>query len=133
MAGSFPGFSAAEMLRRLPAIEAFAEIGAFIDRPVKTYSSGMFTRLAFATAVNVDPDVFLIDEILAVGDIIFQHRCARKIREFQERGKTLLIVTHDLSTVKALCHAAVLIDGTHVAATGRPDTVVRRYLCIAYG
>src|SRR2546428_1527232 len=133
MAGSFPGFSAAEMLRRLPAIEAFAEIGAFIDRPVKTYSSGMFTRLAFATAVNVDPDVFLIDEILAVGDIVFQHRCTRKIREFQESGKTLLIVTHDLATVKSLCHAAILIDGTRAVAAGRPEVVVQRYLRLMYG
>src|SRR2546422_1499695 len=133
MAGAILGFSAAEMLRRWPAIEAFAEIGAFIDRPVKTYSSGMFTRLAFATAVNVDPDVFLIDEILAVGDIVFQHRCTRKIREFQESGKTLLIVTHDLATVKSLCHAAILIDGTRAVAAGRPEVVVQRYLRLMYG
>src|SRR5262249_7950577 len=87
--GSIMGLSRAETLARLPAVEAFAEIGEFIDRPVKSYSSGMFVRLAFAAAIHVDPDVLLVDEALAVGDGVFQHRCIRRIRELQARGTTI--------------------------------------------
>jgi ABC-type polysaccharide/polyol phosphate transport system ATPase subunit len=127
MQGAITGFTRDEMLARLPRIEAFAEIGAFLDQPVKTYSSGMFVRLAFAAAVHVDPDVLLVDEALAVGDAVFQHRCIRRIRELQEQGKTILFVSHDIGTVKAVCGQAVLLHAGQVEALGDPADVAQRY------
>jgi lipopolysaccharide transport system ATP-binding protein len=127
MQGAIMGFAREEMLARLPRIEAFAEIGTFIDQPVKTYSSGMFVRLAFAAAIQVDPDVLLVDEALAVGDAVFQHRCIRRIRELQEQGKTILFVSHDLAMVKAICTDAVFLDGGAVRALGDPGDVGNRY------
>jgi hypothetical protein len=113
---------------RLPAIAAFAEIGDFLDQPVKTYSSGMFVRLAFAAAVHVDPDVLLVDEALAVGDIAFQLRCIRRIRTLQESGKTILFVSHDTNTVKALCGSAVFLDHGQLVTMGPAEETVDRYL-----
>jgi ABC-type polysaccharide/polyol phosphate transport system ATPase subunit len=127
MNGAIMGFTAEDMKRRLPGIEQFAEIGEFIDQPVKTYSSGMFVRLAFAAAIHIDPDILLIDEALAVGDTMFQHRCMRKIREFQARGRTILFVSHDINAVKSICSQAVFLDGGRVAAIGDADHVTGRY------
>src|SRR5204863_7643038 len=86
-----------------PQIERFAEIGQFINQPVKTYSSGMYVRLAFAIAASVEPDILIIDEALAVGDAVFQHRCLRRLKELRERGATILFVSHDTAAVRALC------------------------------
>jgi lipopolysaccharide transport system ATP-binding protein len=127
MQGTIMGFPTEELRRRLPAIEAFAEIGDFIDQPVKTYSSGMFVRLAFAAAIHVDPDVLLVDEALAVGDAIFQHRCIRRIRDLQERGKTILVVSHDVQAVKALCSEALFLHAGEVRALGDPTEVANLY------
>lgn len=127
MHGAIMGFDRREMLRRLPDIEAFAEIGDFIDQPVKTYSSGMFVRLAFAAAIHVDPDVLLIDEALAVGDAVFQHRCIRRIKELQERGKTLLFVSHDIGLVKSLCSQLLFLHAGQVQALGDPAAVASLY------
>jgi ABC-type polysaccharide/polyol phosphate transport system ATPase subunit len=127
MNGAIMGFTREDMERRLPAIEAFAEIGEFIDQPVKTYSSGMFVRLAFAAAIHIDPDILLIDEALAVGDAIFQHRCIRKIREFQSRGKTILFVSHDIHSVKSICTQAVFLNGGRLEAVGDAESVASRY------
>jgi ABC-type polysaccharide/polyol phosphate transport system ATPase subunit len=127
MQGTLLGFENRDMLERLPRIEAFAEIGDFIDRPVKTYSTGMFVRLAFAAAIHVDPDVLLVDEALAVGDAVFQHRCMRRIRELQEQGKTLLFVSHDIGLVKALCSEALFLHAGQVRATGEPAEVASVY------
>jgi ABC-type polysaccharide/polyol phosphate transport system ATPase subunit len=127
MNGAIMGFTAEEMAHRIPEIERFAEIGEFIDQPVKTYSSGMFVRLAFAAAIHIDPDILLIDEALAVGDAMFQHRCIRKIREFQARGKTILFVSHDINAVKSICSQAVFLDGGRVAAIGDAEQVTGRY------
>jgi ABC-type polysaccharide/polyol phosphate transport system ATPase subunit len=127
MYGAVMGLSRRAALERLPAVEAFAEIGDFMDRPVKTYSSGMFVRLAFAAAIHVDPDVLLVDEALAVGDIAFQHRCLRRIREFQAQGKTILFVSHDVAMVKAVCTEAILLEAGRVQAAGDPADVVNRY------
>lgn len=127
MHGAITGFRREEMLARLPAIEAFAEIGDFIDRPVKTYSSGMFVRLAFAAAIHVDPDILLVDEALAVGDAIFQHRCVRRIRELQEQGKTILYVSHDMGMVKAICSEAIFLHAGEVRAIGDPGDVANLY------
>jgi ABC-type polysaccharide/polyol phosphate transport system ATPase subunit len=127
MNGAIMGFTADDMTQRLPAIEQFAEIGDFIDQPVKTYSSGMFVRLAFAAAIHIDPDILLVDEALAVGDAMFQHRCIRKIQEFQTRGKTILFVSHDINAVKSICSQAVFLDGGRVAAIGDAEQVTSQY------
>lgn len=127
MQAAILGLERADIVARLPLIEAFAEIGTFIDQPVKAYSSGMFVRLAFAAAIHTDPDVLLVDEALAVGDAIFQHRCIRKIREFHANGKTLCFVSHDTDAVKAICTRALFLEAGEVRAIGRPDEVVNRY------
>jgi ABC-type polysaccharide/polyol phosphate transport system ATPase subunit len=127
MHGAIMGLPRDEVLGRVPAIQAFAEIGDFFDQPVKTYSSGMFVRLAFAAAVHVDPDVLLVDEALAVGDAVFRHRCLRKIREFQAAGKTICVVSHDTGLVKAVCSRALLLHQGVVQADADPETVVNLY------
>ncbi len=125
------GFSRRETDQRLPEIAAFADIGAFLDRPVKEYSSGMYVRLAFAAAVHVDPDILIVDEALAVGDVRFANRCMRKFEEFKQRGKTILFVSHDLGLVKRLSdRAALLIQGS-VDMLGTPHDVVNRYVGLA--
>ncbi len=127
MYGAIMGMSRAEILRRLPEIEAFADIGEFVGRPVRTYSSGMFVRLAFATAIHVDPDILLVDEALAVGDAAFQHRCISKIKEFQRRGKTIVFVSHDMGLVKAICSEAALLHRGRLVRVGHPADIVNYY------
>jgi ABC-type polysaccharide/polyol phosphate transport system ATPase subunit len=122
------GLSSTETQRLIPEIERFAEIGEFIHQPVKTYSSGMYVRLAFATAVATDPQILIIDEALSVGDAVFQHRCLRRIRQMQESGATILFVSHDVSAVKALCSRAILLNSGRVEADGKPSDVLNRYL-----
>ena len=122
------GYTRAQIDAFLPDILAFADIGEFAQNPVKTYSSGMFVRLAFAVAVNVDPDVLILDEVLAVGDVRFQQKCIRKIQDFQRRGKTILFVTHDTGAVVRFCSEAIWIDRGAIREAGNPDTVVRNYL-----
>ena len=121
------GFSRAETQKLLPEIERFAEIGAFIHQPVKTYSSGMYVRLAFATAVATDPRILIIDEALSVGDAVFQHRCLRRIKQMQESGTTILFCSHDPSAVKALCSRAILLNQGRVDTDGKPTEVLNRY------
>jgi lipopolysaccharide transport system ATP-binding protein len=121
------GFSRAETEERLPAIARFAEIGDFISQPVKTYSSGMYIRLAFAIAVSADPQILIIDEALAVGDTVFQHRCLRRIKEMQESGATILFVSHDPHAIRALCSRAILLNAGKLEADGAPSDVLNRY------
>jgi ABC-type polysaccharide/polyol phosphate transport system ATPase subunit len=121
------GWSRRETARRLPDIERFAEIGNFIHQPVKTYSSGMFVRLAFAVAVNTDPEILVIDEALSVGDTVFQHRCIRRIREMQAAGATVLFVSHEPTLVRALCSRAIFLNAGRVVADGAPADVLNRY------
>ncbi len=121
------GFSKAETEARLPLIERFAEIGDFLHQPVKTYSSGMYVRLAFAIAVNADPDILIVDEALSVGDTIFQHRCVRRIKEMQENGTTILFVSHEPTLVRALCSRAILLYQGAMIADGAPVDVLNRY------
>ena len=125
--GVVMGMTREETRERLPVIEAFAGIGEFIDRPVKSYSSGMFVRLAFSAAIHVDPDILLVDEALAVGDAIFQHQCIRRIRELQADGTTIVFVSHDMAMVRAICTDAVLLDGGRVEAHGDPPTIANLY------
>src|SRR6185437_13384074 len=105
-----------------------AEIGTFMNRPVKEYSSGMYVRLAFSTAIHVDPEILIVDEALAVGDAIFANRCIKKFEELKQRNVTVLFVSHDLGLVKRLSDRAALIIDGRVAAYGQPSDVVNRYV-----
>jgi homopolymeric O-antigen transport system ATP-binding protein len=122
------GLSRAEIDAKFPQIEEFAEIGDFIDQPVKTYSSGMVVRLAFAVAINVDPEILLVDEALAVGDIYFRQRCMRKVHELRQRGITILFVSHAVSDVKAIGDRVLWLDHGRMLDIGEPDRVVAKYL-----
>jgi ABC-type polysaccharide/polyol phosphate transport system ATPase subunit len=127
MNAALMGFSRRETDGRLKEIERFAEIGDFLHQPVKTYSSGMYVRLAFAIAVNTDPEVLVVDEALSVGDTIFQHRCVRRIREMQEAGTTILFVSHEPTLVRALCSRAIFLNAGRMLADGEPMDVLNRY------
>ena len=127
MNAALMGFSRKETEQLLPEIKRFAEIGDFVHQPVKTYSSGMYVRLAFATAVATEPQILIIDEALSVGDAVFQHRCLRRIKQMQENGTTILFVSHDASAVKALCSRAILLNNGQVEADGKPAEVLNRY------
>jgi ABC-type polysaccharide/polyol phosphate transport system ATPase subunit len=126
--GMMLGLSKREIARRFDDIVAFAELEDFIDAPVKTYSSGMYMRLGFAVAINVDPDVLLVDEVLAVGDEAFTHKCFDKLAEFRRRGRTVLLVTHALDLVTRFCDEALWLDGGSVREQGDPKRVVDAYL-----
>lgn len=125
---SILGFSEAETRERMPSIERFAEIGDFVDRPVKTYSTGMFVRLAFAVAIHMDPDILVVDEALAVGDIFFQQRCIRRIHDMKARGVTILFVSHDLAAVRSLADRTLWIERGRLKMLGRTDEVTSKYM-----
>src|SRR5258708_9633053 len=122
--GEIMGLSRAEIDRAMPSIEAFAEIGEFIERPVKEYSSGMYVRLAFSTAIHVDPDILIVDEPLAVGHAVFANRCVRKFDELRARKITVLFVSHDLGLVKALSDRAILLLNTPTEPQATPTTFI---------
>jgi lipopolysaccharide transport system ATP-binding protein len=126
--GSILGFSRREMSRRFDDIVDFSGIGGVIDIPVKRYSSGMYLRLAFSVAIHVEPDVLLVDEVFAVGDQAYQRQCLRRIRELQSQGITILFVSHSMQTVKQMCSRAMWLAQGRIAAEGRPDEVIERYL-----
>lgn len=125
--GIILGMNRGELKERMPGIIEFAELGDFIDEPVRTYSSGMFMRLAFAVATHVDPDVLIIDEILSVGDEHFGRKSQAKMNEFRQSGRTIVLVTHDLGTVQSWCDAAAWIDGGRIRMFGRAPEVVAEY------
>lgn len=122
------GLSRSQIEARLPEIVRFADIGPYLDEPVKTYSSGMAVRLAFAVQVHIEPDVLIVDEALAVGDAAFQAKAMAKIDEILRRGTTLLFVGHDLNAVKAFCQRAMLLEGGRIVMAGLPDEVITEYL-----
>src|SRR5580700_5688861 len=126
--GEIMGISRAEMQRNLPLIEAFAEIGDYIYRPVKEYSSGMYVRLAFSTAIHVNPDILIVDEALAVGDAVFANRCIRKFEELREKKTTVLFVSHDLGLVKQLSNRAIFLLNGRIQAEGEPKHVIDKYI-----
>jgi ABC-type polysaccharide/polyol phosphate transport system ATPase subunit len=126
--GLMLGLSRREVAKRFDEIVRFAELDDFIDAPVKTYSSGMYMRLGFAVAINVDPDVLLVDEVLAVGDEAFTHKCLDKFAEFRRRGRTILLVTHSLDLVTRFCDEALWLDSGVVKAQGDPKRVIDAYL-----
>jgi lipopolysaccharide transport system ATP-binding protein len=132
MNGAILGMDTRQMEERFDRIAAFAEIGSFMDQPVKTYSSGMFMRLTFAVAVNVDPDILLVDEALAVGDLIFQHRCMHRMNHLRDCGKTIVLVTHDLDAITKFCDRALLLDGGRLLEDGKPDMVVQKYRALVF-
>jgi lipopolysaccharide transport system ATP-binding protein len=128
MAGILGGLTRREVLDRLDAIIEFAEIEAFIDNPVRTYSTGMQMRLAFSTAIHAEPEILLIDEVLSVGDIAFQRKCLERIGQFKANGCSIIFVSHDADVVKELCDEALWLHAGTVVTHARATETVRRYL-----
>jgi lipopolysaccharide transport system ATP-binding protein len=127
MAGQLLGYRVEEIARLMPEVEAFAEIGDYIDQPVRVYSSGMQMRLAFSVATAHRPDVLIVDEALSVGDAYFQHKSFDRIREFRKQGTTLLIVSHDKGAIQSICDRAILLDAGKLAMEGEPEAVMDCY------
>ncbi len=133
MNGTMMGYSRREMEAKLPNILSFADIGDFVYQPVKTYSSGMFVRLAFALAIHVDPEILIVDEALAVGDVFFQAKCYQKINEIRESGTTVILVTHDMGTIIKYCDKVVVLNQGQFVAEGEPGKMVDLYKKILAG
>ena len=127
MNAAMHGISRREVLDRMADIIQFAELDDFLDNPLRQYSSGMYLRLAFSVAINMQPDILLADEILAVGDIAFQERCLQRVAEESERGLTVLFVSHDMSAVSRLCHRVIWLDRGEVVQDGEPEGVIAEY------
>lgn len=131
--GTMMGFSKEEIRKRIPEILEFADIGDFVNQPVKTYSSGMFVRLAFAVAINIDPEILIVDEALSVGDVFFQSKCYHKFEEFKEQGKTILFVSHDLSSIAKYCDRVILLDKGKKLGEGAPKQMIDDYKRVLVG
>lgn len=129
---SILGMTSRAINERFDEIVDFAELWEFMDTPVKRYSSGMYMRLGFSVAVHSDPDLLLVDEVLAVGDAVFGEKCLAKVREFQERGVTIVIVSHSLETITQFCERAILIDHGRLLHDGTPEEAIRRYLAVVH-
>ncbi|MCR4890670.1 MAG: ABC transporter ATP-binding protein [Lachnospiraceae bacterium] len=125
--GTMIGFSRAEIDAKLQSILDFADIGDFVYQKVKTYSSGMFVRLAFAVAINIDPEILIVDEALSVGDVFFQNKCYHKFEEFKKEGKTILFVSHDLSSINKYCDRVILLEKGRKLGEGSPKTIIDMY------
>lgn len=131
--GSMIGYTEKEMDTKIEDIIQFADIGDFIYQPVKSYSSGMFARLAFAVSINVEPDILIVDEALSVGDVFFQAKCYKKLNDLKNSGKTILFVTHDMGSVIKYCNRAILINNGVIAAEGKPAEIVDIYKKVLVG
>lgn len=131
--GTMIGFSREEIDRKMDDILKFADIGDFVYQPVKTYSSGMFVRLAFAVAINIEPEILIVDEALSVGDVFFQAKCYRKFEEFKKQGKTILFVSHDLGSISKYCDRVVLLNKGEKMAEGKPKEMVDLYKKVLVG
>ena len=125
--GTMMGFSEKEIEQKLPAILEFADIGDYVTQPVKTYSSGMFVRLAFAVAINIDPEILIVDEALSVGDVFFQAKCYHKFEEFKRMGKTIVFVSHDLSSISKYCDRVFLLNKGNLLGEGSPKEMIDIY------
>lgn len=125
--GTIMGYTREEMEKRISEILEFADIGDFINQPVKTYSSGMFVRLAFAVAINIDPEILIVDEALSVGDVFFQTKCYKKFEEFKNAGKTILLVSHDLGSINKYCDRVILLNQGHKLREGKAKEVIDDY------
>lgn len=131
--GTMMGFSEKEIEERLPKILEFADIGDYVYQPVKTYSSGMFVRLAFAVAINIDPEILIVDEALSVGDVFFQAKCYHKFEEFKEQGKTIVFVSHDLSSISKYCDRVFLLNQGSLLGEGSPKEMIDAYKRVLVG
>ncbi len=131
--GTMMGFSDAEIKERLPEILKFADIGDYVYQPVKTYSSGMFVRLAFAVAINIDPEILIVDEALSVGDVFFQSKCYHKFEEFKKAGKTIIFVSHDLSSIAKYCDRVMVLNKGDKVSEGAPKEMIDIYKRILVG
>lgn len=131
--GTMIGFSREEIDAKLDDILNFADIGEFIHQPVKTYSSGMFVRLAFAVAININPEILIVDEALSVGDVFFQAKCYRKFEEFKKMGRTILFVSHDLGSISKYCDRVILLNKGKMVSQGKPKEMVNLYKKILVG
>jgi ABC-type polysaccharide/polyol phosphate transport system ATPase subunit len=131
--GALLGFTKAQMEQRFDEIAAFADIGEFIDQPVRTYSSGMFLRLAFAVAISMEPDILVVDEALSVGDSKFQIKCAAWLRQQRREGTTVLLVSHDMNLITSLCDRVLVIDGGRAVAQGEPSAMTAAYHRLLFG
>lgn len=131
--GTMIGFSREEIDRKLDDILAFADIGDFIHQPVKTYSSGMFVRLAFAVAINIEPEILIVDEALSVGDVFFQAKCYKKFEDFKKMGKTILFVSHDLGSISKYCDRVILLNKGEKLQEGSPKEMVDLYKKVLVG
>ena len=131
--GMMIGFSEEEINQKMDAILEFADIGDYVYQPVKTYSSGMFVRLAFAVAINIDPEILIVDEALSVGDVFFQAKCYHKFEEFKKQGKTILFVSHDLSSISKYCDRAVLLNQGVLIGEGAPKKMIDIYKQVLVG
>lgn len=125
--GTILGFSHKEIENKYPGIVGFAELGEFINAPMRTYSSGMWARLGFAVATDVDPDILIIDEVLGVGDEAFQRKCANRIQKFQEMGVTILLVSHQMAVIESMCNRSAWLDHGKLRAVGETQDVIRQY------
>lgn len=131
--GTMMGFTKKEIDKRMEDILSFADIGDYIYQPVKTYSSGMFVRLAFAVAINIDPEILIVDEALSVGDVFFQSKCYHKFEEFKSQGKTILFVSHDLSSIAKYCDRVVVLNQGEKLAEGAPKEMIDLYKQVLVG
>ncbi len=131
--GTMIGFSREEIDQKMESILEFADIGDYVYQPVKTYSSGMFVRLAFAVAINIDPEILIVDEALSVGDVFFQAKCYHKFEEFKKMGKTILFVSHDLSSVSKYCDRVILLNKGEKLAEGSPKEMIDIYKQVLVG
>ena len=127
LAGALLGIEPAEMRKRMEAILGFAELTEFANAPVKQYSSGMFTRLAFAVATEIDPDILLVDEILAVGDEAFQRKCMERMNHLRREGKTIVFVSHDMNATRMLCDRVLVLEKGEIVAEGSPEAAITAY------
>ena len=131
--GTMLGYTREEVDERIPEILKFADIGDFIYQPVKSYSSGMFVRLAFAVAINIEPEILIVDEALSVGDVFFQSKCYKKFEEFKEQGKTILFVSHDLSSIARYCDRVILLNKGVMLGEGSPKEMIDAYKRVLVG
>ena len=131
--GTMMGFSEKEIEEKLPSILEFADIGDYVYQPVKTYSSGMFVRLAFAVAINIELEILIVDEALSVGDVFFQAKCYRKFEEFKEQGKTIVFVSHDLSSISKYCDRVFLLNQGNLLGEGKPKEMIDAYKRVLVG
>jgi len=131
--GTMMGFSEKEIDEKLPEILAFADIGDYVNQPVKTYSSGMFVRLAFAVAINIEPEILIVDEALSVGDVFFQAKCYHKFEEFKEKGKTIVFVSHDLSSISKYCDKVFLLNQGNLLGEGKPKEMIDAFKRVLVG